>query len=190
MFFGKKTYNEKTDEQLMQHLANGDAQAFNYLYARYKNRMLYYFYRMLHQSQEKAQDFTQDLFYRILEKPFLFDTNRAFSTWVFSIAHNMCKNEYRRLEVRKHTETQENMDVVVDSEPVADTKKQLVEQIFNELDNESEEHRSCFLLKYREGFSIDEISEILEISKGTVKSRLHYTRKKMQEKFNHLYYEY
>lgn len=190
MFSGKKKYNDKNDGQLMQQLANGDFQAFNYLYARYKNRLLYYFYRMLNQSQEKAQDFTQDLFYRILEKPFLFDTNRTFSTWVFSIAHNMCKNEYRRLEVRKNTESHENMDVVTTPDPVADKKGQLVERIFAELDNESEEHRSCFLLKYREGFRIDEISEILEISKGTVKSRLHYTRKKMQKKFNHLYYEY
>lgn len=189
MLFGKKPYEKITDGQLMQLLTSGDAQAFNQLYFRYKNRLLYYFYRMLYQSEEKAQDFTQELFYKILEKPYLFDSKRNFSTWIFSIAHNMCKNEYRRLEVRKNTTLHENLDEVHEPRVKNKNNKQLIEKIFIELENESEGHRSCFLLKYREGFNIDEISEILGVSKGTVKSRLHYTRKKMQEKFTDLYYE-
>jgi RNA polymerase sigma-70 factor (ECF subfamily) len=190
MLFGKKTYDKLPDERLMKMLVNGDSKAFNYLYHRYKERLLYYFYRMLHNSQEKAQDFVQDLFYRILDKPHLFDTNRRFSTWIFSIANNMCKNEYRRLEVRKGTTAEADLDGYHDGETPDNEKTKLIEKIFDALNDESEEHRSCFLLKYREGFSVDEISEILEISKGTVKSRLHTTRKKLQGKFKHLYYEH
>ncbi len=189
MLFGKQTYNKLSDERLMQMLVNGDSMAFNQLYHRYKERLLYYFYRMLFNSREKAQDFVQDLFYRMLDKPYLFDPKRNFSTWIFSIANNMCKNEYRRLEVRKGTTIEGDLDCFYDQETTTKEKNELVEKIFSALNDESEEHRSCFLLKYREGFSIDEISEILDVSKGTVKSRLHYTRKKMQEKFNHLYYE-
>ena len=190
MLFGKKIYHTRTDERLMQMLINGDSMAFNHLYHRYKERLLYYFYRMLHQSREKARDFTQELFFRILEKPHLFDTKKKFSTWLFSIANNMCKNEYRRLEVRRGTTVESDLDCFYDQEITSCEKNKLVEKIFSALNEESEEHRSSFILKYREGFSIDEISEILGISKGTVKSRLHYARKKMQEKFNHLYYEF
>jgi len=57
-----------------------------------------------------------------------------------------------------------------------------LEDIFDCLNDFDETHRTAFLLKYREGLSIDEISSILDLPKGTVKSRLFYTRKKIQDK--------
>jgi RNA polymerase sigma-70 factor (ECF subfamily) len=56
-----------------------------------------------------------------------------------------------------------------------------VNEVFKELESFDESHKTAFLMKYREGFNIDEISEVLELPKGTVKSRLFYTRKKLQE---------
>ncbi len=78
-----------------------DTAAFDELYERYSTRLLHYFYRMLGKETEKAQDFLQDLLLKIVEKPHLFDTRQRFSTWVYTIASNMCKNEYRRLQVRQ-----------------------------------------------------------------------------------------
>ncbi|MDP7122228.1 MAG: sigma-70 family RNA polymerase sigma factor, partial [Candidatus Marinimicrobia bacterium] len=75
--------------------------AFDELYARYSSRLFHYFYRMLGGNPEKARDFLQDIFFKIVENPDRFHTGNRFSSWVFTIAHNMCKNEYRRLDVRK-----------------------------------------------------------------------------------------
>jgi len=88
----------------------GETAAFDELYARYQKRLLYYFYRMLGNSNEKAGDFLQDIFMKIIERPNHFDASRRFRTWLFSVAHNMCKNEYRRLSIRKNVVWDSDMD--------------------------------------------------------------------------------
>jgi RNA polymerase sigma-70 factor (ECF subfamily) len=142
---------------------------------------------MLGNSNEKAQDFLQEIFVKVIDKAELFDQSRKFSTWIFSIAHNMCKNEYRRLEIRKESE----IDVVAEclyeeEEADVDTRnidmEDFTRDLFEELDTFEEMHKTVFLLHYREGFSIRDIGQVLEISEGTVKSRLFYTRKRLAER--------
>lgn len=183
MFKSKRQdYNKLSDERLMTAMLNGDSNAFNVLYKRYNDRMLYYFYRMLANDKELAQDFLQDLFFKIIDKPQLFDANRKFSTWIFSIAHNMCKNEYRNKSIRNIVEKIEDADYFSDDETITNDSPYQVEDIFSCLEEFDEIHRTAFLLKYREGLSIEEISAILELPSGTVKSRLFYTRKRIQKK--------
>ena len=182
MFKSKRIkLSEKKDEQLFLAISNGSSNAFNELYQRYHKRLLYYFYRMLGNSKELAQDFMQDVFYKIIDKPHLFNPQKKFSTWIFSVAHNMCKNEYRNKEVRKVIVVSENPDTFTEIRDEAGNHESIVAAIFEELETFDENHKTAFLLKYREGFSIEEISEILELPKGTIKSRLFYTRKKLQE---------
>ena len=182
MFKSKRIkLSEKKDEQLLLAISNGNSNAFNELYRRYHKRLLYYFYRMLGNSKELAQDFMQDVFYKIIDKPHLFNPQKKFSTWIFSVAHNMCKNEYRNKEVRKVIVVSENPDTFTEIRDEAGNHESIVAAIFEELETFDENHKTAFLLKYREGFSIEEISEILELPKGTIKSRLFYTRKKLQE---------
>lgn len=174
--------NKLSDEKLLLAIQNGDSKAFNELYLRYNERMLYYFFRMLGNDKDIAQDFLQELFYKIIDKPHLYDTKRKFSTWIFSIAHNMCKNEYRSRGVRSILEKVENTDCFIEDNDEVSEYPFKVEDIFECLNDFDELHSTAFLLKYREGLNIDEISEILEIPKGTVKSRLFYIRKKIQAK--------
>jgi|GEM_PF-4906499 RNA polymerase sigma-70 factor (ECF subfamily) len=68
-------------------------------------------------------------------------------------------------------------------------KEKMVEAIFAELESFDECHRTVFLLKYREGFNIGEICEVLNLPEGTIKSRLFYTRKKLQEILNNRFVE-
>jgi RNA polymerase sigma-70 factor, ECF subfamily len=181
--FGNKEINLEiqTDERLYILMARGDARAFNSLYNRYQSKLLYYFYRMLSNDKSLAQDFLQELFFKIVDKPYLFDTTRKFSTWVYSVAHNMCKNEYRGQAVRKILIKGQNTDCYTENTVNHSEKEKLIEKIFIELELFDENHRSAFLLKYREGLGIEEIGQILGLPAGTVKSRLYYTRKKLQE---------
>lgn len=184
-----KPINNLSDEDLFRGSVSGRDDMFEVLYKRYKQRLLYYFYRMLGNNEQLSQDFTQELFFKILNKHKLYNPSKKFSTWIFSIAHNMCKNEYRSREVR-------NIIVKSDSieqfEASNDTAKpppsELIHKIYAELDSMEESHRTVFILKYREGFDNNEISEILDIPVGTIKSRLHYTRKvlaKQLQAINH-----
>jgi len=176
----KGKYIHVCDEHLMTAIYSGDAGAFNELYHRYSKRLLYYFYRMLGNCKEKSRDFLQDVFMKIIEKPELFDPDRKFSTWIFSIAHNMCKNEYRRLAVRSNTIRDEDIDRYAGTEePEVQELRLTADQIFMEIDSLGENEKTAFILYYREDFSLREIGKVLSLPEGTVKSKLFYARKKL-----------
>lgn len=176
-----------SDNELMQQIVSGDQAAFSELYLRYKSRMYYYFYRMLGNSADHANDFLQELFLKLIEKPESYNPHYPFSTWLYSVANNMCKNEYRRRDVRQEYHLMEALEPKHDflNESSIETE-QVIEKIFQTLELLGEEHQSAFLLRYREGFSIKEIAEILELPEGTVKSRLFYAKKMLAEKLEYL----
>ena len=176
-----------SDSELMQQIVLGDQAAFSELYQRYKGRMYYYFYRMLGNSAELANDFLQELFLKLIEKPESYNPAYSFSTWLYSIANNMCKNEYRRNGIRQEYQLAEASEPKLDFLNEASIDPDLViGKIFQTLDLLGEEHRSAFLLRYREGFSIREVAEILSLPEGTVKSRLFYAKKMLAEKLDYL----
>ncbi len=183
-----------SDEALMARAAKGDSKAFALIYDRYAGKMQWYFLKMLGKDAEKARDFTQDLFVKLAEKPHLFDTDKKFSTWIYSVAHNMCKNEYRKLSIRHHVKGE---DIGVEKrisdehakDPAMELDKNTFEQMLElELRLLDENHRTAFLLRYKEEMSIKEIAEIMGTSEGTVKSRLFYTVKKLSEKLRSFEY--
>jgi RNA polymerase sigma-70 factor (ECF subfamily) len=171
----------------MHQIVLGDQAAFGELYQRYKGRMYYYFYRMLGNSSEQANDFLQELFMKLIERPESYNPEYPFSTWFYSLANNMCKNEYRRRGVRREYAEEEALQPGIDfQEEATVSQEQIIEKVFETLGQLGEEHRSAFLLRYREGFSIRETAEILELPEGTVKSRLFYAKKALAEKLEYL----
>jgi RNA polymerase sigma-70 factor (ECF subfamily) len=182
-FTGKK-YKDLSDEDLMRLVGKRDDKAFEEIYNRYNKRLFYYFFKMLWKDREKAEDFVHDIFTKIVNNPDIFDPNRPFKTWVFSVANNMCKNEYKKNEVRKTQNEFEFKEEIMPSENGLSGAKQHDNQVFNqslnrEISKLDEKHKSTFLLRYKEELSIKEISESLGISEGTVKSRLFNTIKKI-----------
>ena len=114
---------------------------------------------------------------KIIEQPQAFDTSRRFSTWFYTVAANMVKNEYRRRgrkpslhplpeEGLAHSDTEELL-----AKLDAPIQRQNLELAVQQL---SAKHRECFLLRYQEELSVQQISEIIGCPEGTVKSRLHY----------------
>ncbi|MEN8928341.1 MAG: RNA polymerase sigma factor [Flavobacteriales bacterium] len=176
-------YKQHTDNELMQLIAERDSLAFSELYDRYNGMLVNYFYKMLWQDEEKAQDFMQDLFTKIVEKPESYDIKRSFKTWMFSVANNMCKNEYRKQAVRKNTsydldENYQIKDTAMDAmDSLQDT--QFSEKLNVELAKLDEKQKSTFVMRYFQDMPIKEIAETLDCSEGTVKSRLFYTLKKL-----------
>ena len=176
-------YSSHTDNELMQLIVERDSQAFSELYDRYNRMLVNYFYKMLWQDEEKAQDFMQDLFAKIIEKPKSFDVKRNFKTWMFSVANNMCKNEYRKQAVRKNTsyDLDENYQIKDTAMNAMDSLQdtQFSEKLNQELSKLDEKQKSTFVMRYFQDMSIKEIAETLECSEGTIKSRLFYTLKKL-----------
>lgn len=182
MKLAKQAYSTYTDEQLMDEVVKGNSRAFTEVYERYSKPMLNYFYKMLWQDKLKAEDFMQELFTKIIHKPHLFNSKLKFKTWIFSIANNMCKNEYRKQEVRKGSNNDLHDNIASDNN--SDQAKKVDQSIFNdrlkeELNLLSSSHREVFILRFKQGLSLKEIAEVLDVSEGTVKSRVFYTLKKL-----------
>lgn len=177
-----------TDEVLMQKAIDGDKMAFAAVYDRWHKRMYNYFRKMLWRDSEKAADFTQDLFIKIAEKPGAFNPQYAFSPWIYTLASNMCKNEYRKQSLRRHSP----IDEIASQQQLSNPHEKSIEKHIDEkdfflrldqiLEELSEEHRNVFIWRYKEELSLKEIAQIAQCSEGTVKSRLFYALKKIGEK--------
>jgi RNA polymerase sigma-70 factor, ECF subfamily len=184
MRIGLSRNKNSTDEDLMMAVREGNERAFTELYNRYSKRVIYYFYKMLWQNMETARDMHQELFLKLIEKPHLFRPGSAFKTWFFSVANNMCKNEYRKDRPDRKTEPLHTAEQV--REPVlpdVDKNDNYLRLKIN-IDQLEPAHRECIVLRYFENFTVEEISEILGCPQGTVKSRLFFARKKLAESLN------
>lgn len=181
----KNKYKKLSDEKLMTFINKGNTAAFNELYSRYSSRLLHYFYRMLGGDEQNAQDFLQDIFLKIVERPDLFCSKQRFSSWIFTVAHNMCKNEYRRREIRRKAKSGDTDKISQNNENDYHTAEHEIDQklfekaLLMELNKIDGDQRSAFLLRYQENLSIKEIQNILSCPVGTIKSRLFYTTRKL-----------
>jgi len=169
-----------SDEYLFSLVKTGDTLAFSELYHRYSHRLLHYLLRMLNGDESRAQDLLQDVFLRVLDKRNQFQQSKNFSTWIYTIAVNLCKNEYRS---RKIHQTVNLTDNKYSGELIEDSPDTPMGRI--DLDNFTSrvrlllkslpaDQRSAFLLRFQENLSLAEIAQILNCPPGTVKSRLHY----------------
>jgi RNA polymerase sigma-70 factor (ECF subfamily) len=182
----KPSYHSFSDEKLMLTLSKGDKRAFDELYARYAKALKGYFMRMLWKNESKSEDFVHDLFVKIIHNPESFDSNRSFKTWLYSVACNMCKNEYKKQEVRKGTSTGIDQFYSISDKGV-DVLNEVQMSHFGtkfekSMDELKTEHQEVFSLRHMDGLSIKEIAEVLEINEGTVKSRLFYATKQLANK--------
>jgi RNA polymerase sigma-70 factor (ECF subfamily) len=179
-----KEYSNLGDERLMELVVRGDERAFGALYDRYSRRLLSYFHRMLWNDREKAQDYLQDLFTKLAQRPTSYDPSRSFQTWLFSVANNMCKNAYRHEEVVRAAARE--LRHGVDREEARDGMDVDHERFRGRLDQElaklDPDHKATFVMRYNEDMAIKEIAAVFGCSEGTVKSRLFYTLKKLAER--------
>jgi RNA polymerase sigma-70 factor (ECF subfamily) len=176
-------YESASDEELMLRIREKEREAFSVLYDRYAGEMVNFFYCRLGQDEAKSQDFLHDLFLKLLNNPDKYSPGKAFRPWLYSIAMNMCRNEYRSLKVREDYrlsgfpdrsgsfEVSEKIDM-----------KQFEKELTAKLRLLDETHREVFLLRFQQELSITEIAELIGCPEGTVKSRLFYTLKALSTK--------
>jgi RNA polymerase sigma-70 factor (ECF subfamily) len=170
----------------------GDPRAFGQIVARYQVRLLNFVYRMIG-DRERAEDLVQEAFLRVHRHLNRFDRSRKFSTWVYTIASNLAKNELRNRgrsplvtfeQARPHDEQDSRAVDFEDKDNRPDdlfdqrTLKALVDETVAKL---SSHHREVFVLRELEGKSYEEIAEIMHCNLGTVKSRLNRARQSFAE---------
>ncbi len=140
--------------------------AFSCLYDRYAQDLLDFFYCRFFGDEEKAKDFLQEIFVKVITQAPVFSENRKFRYWVFRVAANMCKNEYRSQSIRRFHEEE-----ILKNNQV-NNKAEDRPLFWKKMRKLSEEQCNLLLLRYKYKHSVKEIAQILEIPEGTVKSRL------------------
>ncbi len=184
----KKNYRKKSDEELMKviisHTNNQRQLAFDCLYERYAQQLLEYFIYMLNKDENKAQDFLQDIFLKIIENPRQFNCNYKLRSWLFSVAANMCKNEYRKQKVRYQYQKLQALNSIEQPDLLQQDEKKIMRNAIFELDAK---HRTVIVLRHKFNFSIKEIAKIVECNEGTVKSRLFNATKKLSDTIKKYY---
>ena len=187
----RKSLISCSDEELMIMVSERNSDALEELYNRYHKNILYYFYKMLGGAENKAQDFLHDIFLKIIEKPYLFDQKKKFKTWIYQIAYNKCKNEYRREQIRNQAKTKYELKefyTIQTANPENKIDSELLNQLINnELSGFSKVHYNTFILRFQHQLSIKEIAEIEDCPIGTVKSRLYTVTKKIAKKVKDKY---
>lgn len=173
----------------------GDQNAFGEIIEIYKDKVFQICFRMIGNRHE-AEDIAQEAFIRAYVNINSFNINLKFSTWLYRIATNLCIDRIRKKKPDYYLDAEiagtEGLTMYsqIDSKtplPEDDIESlELQETIQREISKLPEKYRSVIILKYIEELSLNEISEILDLPLGTVKTRIHRGREALRKQLRHV----
>ena len=178
------------EARLIKRAQNGDSKAFEILIEAHFKKIYNIAYRMAG-NPDDASDMTQEVMIKLFRNINSFEGNSKFSTWVYRVATNTCLDELKKL--RRHSTYSINSEIstadgefmyeVEDTSPTPDLeveRGELADMVAKAIAALNPEHRAIITLRDIQEFSYEEIANILNLSEGTVKSRL--SRARMQLK--------
>jgi RNA polymerase sigma-70 factor (ECF subfamily) len=185
-------FSHDADAALMLRVKGGDREAFETLVEKYKQPVMNMIYRTLPDATE-AEDLAQHVFIQVYKSAHRYQVTAKFSTWIFTIARNLCLNEIRRRS-RHPAESLDAGSSENEDQPVlqyADTKHfsppealvhgELEEKIEAAISALPEKQRTALLLCRQEDVSYEEIAKILECSLSATKSLIHRARETLKQ---------
>jgi len=183
--------NEITDEELIKNFQNGDVNSYNQLVYRYKDKLFNYIIQFVKDAAQ-AEDLLQDTFLKLYTHKDSYKEIAKFSTWIYTIAGNYAKTELRKYKRRKtysHSDLGfDNKEFIIKDKAETPSEAFLNKNLKTELNNCLSilplNFRTIIILRDIQELSYDEISTIVELPLGTVKSRINRARLKVQECLN------
>jgi RNA polymerase sigma-70 factor, ECF subfamily len=183
----------RSDEELMCAFRDGEGVAFEVLVVRHRRGLFNFLLRSVH-NRARAEELLQDVFLRVLRAKERYERTARFSTWVYTIARNICVDESRRARFRRHASLEEKrgkgegsgvsmLDVTaadqVSTDQAADGPR-LRERMAEAIDRLPDDQREVFLMRQLAGLSFKEIGEVVGAPENTVKSRMRYALEKLR----------
>ena len=166
---------KQIDHGIMRRIQRDDFTAFELLVDRYKDRLVNVLFRILNERNE-AEDLVQETFLRVYQHRQDYDFTYCLSTWIYTIALNLAKNELRRKRKFKFFsifEMQENGVELKDTKPGPQSLKMILDKAIVKLPLK---YKTAFILRDVEQLSYEEVAQVLEVPLGTVKSRVNRAR--------------
>ena len=177
-----------SDEELILRFQKGDEQSYIELVSRYRDRLINFIYRFVNDT-ESAEDIVQDALLKVYTHKHYYKNIAKFSTWLYTIAGNLAKTELRKKKTRKVTNLSqmgpEDKDFELTSnEPETDkaTQNEYLEKRIQIAINKLPLHfKTVTILREIQELSYEEISKIVDVPLGTVKSRINRARLQLQK---------
>ncbi len=182
-----------TDEKLMSLFQGGDENAYIVLVNRYKDKLINFIYHYL-KDPESAEDVVQETMIKLYQKKHYYKEIAKFSTWLYTIAKNLANTELRKRKNRKttllsHFSNDDNTyeipsdDLEIGQHVQTDIVTEIIKKAINKL---SEKFKTVIILRDIQEIPYEEISEIIGVPIGTVKSRINRARLQLQVELKHL----
>lgn len=168
-----------SDEELMAKiLKNSNEKAFEVLYERYHQKLIWFSKRLVGDEQQ-AEDIVHDTFIKIIDHVETFDARYKFSTWVYAIVRNASLSAIRK-ESNRQALLLENYQAPNNAQVVINIDNKLLQSRIQQLyDSLTEKEQLLFILRFELTLSLNEIADIAQIPLGSVKSCLFYLLKKL-----------
>jgi RNA polymerase sigma-70 factor, ECF subfamily len=173
----------------------GDQDAFAEVIELYKDKVFQICFRMLGNRHE-AEDISQEAFIRAYVNIHTFNQKRKFSTWLYRIATNLCIDRIRKKKPDYYLDAEVTGTEGLTMYSQVAAEGQLPEEEVEEMELQAEiqrqilklpdKYRSVIVLKYIEELSLQEISEILDLPLGTVKTRIHRGREALRKQLRNM----
>jgi RNA polymerase sigma-70 factor (ECF subfamily) len=184
---------EATDEALMIRFQTGDRSAFALLVRKHQGPLFNFALRHL-RSQPTAEEVVQEAFIRVVQNAGDFKHEARFSTWLYTIARNLCIDQIRKHALRRHPSLDEprrseESEGPTLGEQTADSRAnvertavagEIRERVLAAVDELPEEQREVFLMREVSNLPFKEIAEIVGVPENTVKSRMRYALERLQ----------
>jgi RNA polymerase sigma-70 factor (ECF subfamily) len=185
-----------TDEELISEFQiNNNTEAYEQLVKRYKDPLVNFVYRFVG-DKDVSSDIVQDTMIRFYLNKDSYKSFAKFSTWIYTIATNLAKNELKRRKRKKlfsiDTDEDEQGVIIKDKAALPDVladseiKNKIIEKALSKV---KEVYREVVVLRDIQDLSYEEIAEITGLSIGTVKSRINRGRTQLQKLLKHIYNE-
>ena len=184
---------DEADEVLMVAYQKGDVRSFEILLTRHRKPVFNFILRFVG-SRETAEDLLQETFLRVIKGADAYQRQAKFTTWLYTIARNLCVDQSRRAKHRKaqsldapmnsSAESGTLLDVIPSSEMASDRRasnKELHLRLHEALSRLSEEQREVFLMREFLDMPFKDIADIIGVPENTVKSRMRYALEKLRE---------
>ncbi len=177
----EKMTAKQIDHNMFRRVKNGDMVAFNELVNRYKDRLMSVIGRMP-LNREEVEDIIQDTFLRVYQHRDSFDFKHCFSTWIYTIALNLARNELRKKKKYKFCDIFELHHKEIETAVEPKIPSNLGSVIENAVASLPGKYKTAFLLRDIDEMPYEEIARVLSVPLGTVKSRVNRARSILRNK--------
>ena len=183
----KKSQFLYTDEMLISRFQSGDENAYVELVNRYKDKLTNFVFYFL-KDEEHSEDIVQETFIRLYEKKHYYKEIAKFSTWIYTIARNLANTELRKksrtriMYLSQMSNYKKDYDLK-SSDPELNKNIEnefLMKEIHAAIDKLPENYKSVIILRDIQGLDYEQISNIIGVPLGTVKSRINRARLQLQ----------